>query len=320
MAAMIEVAGLAKRFGAIQAVDGISLEVKKGEVLGFLGPNGAGKSTTMKMITGFLEPDAGTARVCGFDIQKNPIEAKRHFGYMPEGAPSYQEMTPLGFFGFIAGVRGFSGQEADDRIKIASKRTQLESVMYQPIDTLSRGYKRRVGLAAALLHDPDVLILDEPTDGLDPNQKHEVRTLIQEMAPNKAIIISTHILEEVDAVCSRAIIIARGRIVADGTPGELEARSATHNTVSITATPETLAQLQEPVSALNKIMRVDIDGNRLIAVPAAGADALDDVRALVRQKGVSVQDIRLERGRLEDVFRAVTTGQSAGNQSAGGAR
>jgi ABC-2 type transport system ATP-binding protein len=320
MAAMIEVAGLAKRFGAIQAVNGISLEVKKGEVLGFLGPNGAGKSTTMKMITGFLEPDAGTARVCGFDIQQNPIEAKRHFGYMPEGAPSYHEMTPLGFLGFIAGVRGFSGQEADDRIRIASRRTQLESVMYQPIDTLSRGYKRRVGLAAALLHDPDVLILDEPTDGLDPNQKHEVRTLIQEMAPNKAIIISTHILEEVDAVCSRAIIIARGRIVADGTPAELEAQSATHNTVSITATPETLAQLIEPISMLNKVMRADIDGNRLIAVPAAGADALDDVRALVRQKGVSVQDIRLEHGRLEDVFRAVTTNKSAGGQPAGGAR
>ncbi|MFM2130765.1 MAG: hypothetical protein RL477_2311 [Pseudomonadota bacterium] len=320
MAAMIEVAGLAKRFGAIQAVDDISLAVEKGEVLGFLGPNGAGKSTTMKMITGFLEPDAGTARICGFDIREKPIEAKRHLGYMPEGAPSYHEMTPLGFLGFIAGVRGFSGQEADDRIRLAARRTQLESVMYQPIDTLSRGYKRRVGLAAALLHDPDVLILDEPTDGLDPNQKHEIRTLIQEMAPKKAIIISTHILEEVDAVCSRAIIIARGRIVADGTPAELEAKSATHNVVSVTAGMETLAQLSDAISQLNKIARVEIDGRRLIAVPAPGMDALEDVRALVRQKGVFVEDVRLERGRLEDVFRAVTTGRGAAGNTLGGTR
>jgi ABC-2 type transport system ATP-binding protein len=314
MAAMIEVEGLAKRFGAIQAVNGISLEVHKGEVLGFLGPNGAGKSTTMKMITGFLEPDAGTARVCGFDIRKNPIQAKQRFGYMPEGAPSYNEMTPLGFLGFIASVRGHSGAEADARIKKAAGRTQLERVLYQPIDTLSRGYKRRVGLAAALLDDPDVLILDEPTDGLDPNQKHEVRALIQEMSADKAIIISTHILEEVDAVCSRAIIIARGTIVADGTPEELEARSAHHNVVSVSATDETLAQLKPSVEALNGVARVDMEPRRLLAVPeaAGGADLLDGIRVLVRQKGVSVADIRLERGRLEDVFRAVTTTSAAG--------
>ncbi len=310
MSAMIEVAGLSKRFGAIQAVDGISLEVHKGEVLGFLGPNGAGKSTTMKMITGFLEPDSGTARVCGFDIGRDPIEAKKRFGYMPEGAPSYQEMTPLGFLGFIAGVRGFSGQEADAHVRKAAGRTQLESVMYQPIDTLSRGYKRRVGLAAALLHDPDVLVLDEPTDGLDPNQKHEVRALIQEMAPHKAIIISTHILEEVDAVCSRAVIIARGRIVADGTPEELVARSVLHNVVTVTAGEETLVQIKDSIAALNTVSRIEIDGRRLLAIPRDGADALDDVRVVVRQKGVSVADIRLERGRLEDVFRAVTTGNT----------
>jgi ABC-2 type transport system ATP-binding protein len=307
---MIEVAGLSKRFGPIQAVDNISLAVEKGEVLGFLGPNGAGKSTTMKMIAGFLEPDAGRASVCGFDVATHPIEAKRRFGYMPEGAPSYNEMTPLGFLRFIAGVRGYSGQEADERIKTVSRSIQLESVMYQPIDTLSRGYKRRVGLAAALLHDPEVLILDEPTDGLDPNQKHEIRTLIDEMAPSKAIIISTHILEEVDAVCSRAVIIAHGRIVADGTPAELEARSALHNVVSVTAGEETLAQILEPIAALNKVARVEIDGRRLLAIPADGADALDDVRVLVRQRGVSVTDIRLERGRLEDVFRTVTTART----------
>jgi ABC-2 type transport system ATP-binding protein len=315
---MIEVAGLSKRFGAIQAVDNISLDVEKGEVLGFLGPNGAGKSTTMKMIAGFLEPDSGHARICGLDIATHPIEAKRRFGYMPEGAPSYNEMTPLGFLRFVAGVRGYSGQEADERIKAVSRSIHLETVMYQPIDTLSRGYKRRVGLAAALLHDPEVLILDEPTDGLDPNQKHEIRTLIQEMAPHKAIIISTHILEEVDAVCSRAVIIARGRIVADGTPAELEARSAMHNVVSVTAGEETLEQIMRPIAALNKIVRVEIEGRRLLAIPADGADALDDVRVLVRQKGVSVTDIRLERGRLEDVFRTVTTARSG--TGTGGAR
>ncbi len=312
MAAMIEVEGLTKRFGAIQAVNGISLEVHKGEVLGFLGPNGAGKSTTMKMITGFLEPDAGSARVCGFDIQDNPIQAKRRFGYMPEGAPSYNEMTPISFLGFIAAIRGHSGAEADTRVQKAAARTQLERVLYQPIDTLSRGYKRRVGLAAALLDDPDVLILDEPTDGLDPNQKHEVRALIQEMSADKAIIISTHILEEVDAVCSRAIIIARGRIVADGTPEELEARSAHHNVVSVSATDETLSQLKSSIEALNGVARVDMESRRLLAVPEAGADLLDGIRVLVRQKGVSVADIRMERGRLEDVFRAVTTTSAAG--------
>jgi ABC-2 type transport system ATP-binding protein len=319
MSAMIEADGLCKRFGAIQAVNGISLEVHKGEVLGFLGPNGAGKSTTMKMITGFLEPDAGSARVCGFDIGASPIEAKRHFGYMPEGAPSYHEMTPLGFLGFIAGVRGLSGHEASEKIRIAAGRTQLEGVLYQPIDTLSRGYKRRVGLAAALLHDPDVLILDEPTDGLDPNQKHEVRGLIGEMAPHKAIIISTHILEEVDAVCSRAVIIAHGRIVADGTPGELEARSAHHNVISVTATDETLAQIRADIEGLAGVARVEVESRRLIAVPAAtDRDLLDDVRVLVRQRGVSVADIRRERGKLEDVFRAVTTTGEA-SQPQGGA-
>src|SRR5579862_2999088 len=221
---MISVRHITKHFGPILAVDDVSLAVKRGEVLGFLGPNGAGKSTTMKMITGFLAPSSGTAVVCGADITEDPLAAKRQIGYLPEGAPSYPDMTPPAFLQFVAHIRGFRGSQARERIKTAIERTALESVLAQPIDTLSRGFKRRVGLAQALLHDPPVLILDEPTDGLDPNQKHEVRALIAQMAPHKAIVISTHILEEVDAVCSRAIIIAAGRVVADETPAELQRR------------------------------------------------------------------------------------------------
>ncbi len=308
MAAMIEVEGLSKRFGGIQAVNDVSFQVERGEVLGFLGPNGAGKSTTMKMITGFLEPDAGTARLDGFDIREDPIAARRCLGYMPEGAPSYHEMTPLSFLGFIAGIRGFSGAKAEERITAAAEQTQIGSVLYQPIDTLSRGFKRRVGLAQALLHDPDILILDEPTDGLDPNQKHEVRTLIQEMAPNKAIVISTHILEEVDAVCTRAIIIARGRIVANGTPEELESRSERHMGIVITATRETCEQLIADLDALDGVAGVEMEPRGLFVRPADREhDILDPVRVLVRQRGLSVSDIRIEHGRLEDVFRDVTT-------------
>ncbi len=317
MAAMIEVEGLCKRFGSIQAVVDVSFKVERGEVLGFLGPNGAGKSTAMRMITGFLEPDSGTVRLEGVDIQDQPIASRRNLGYMPEGAPSYHEMTPLGFLGFIAGIRGFSGSEAEDRIATATQQTQLGSVLYQPIDTLSRGFKRRVGLAQALLHDPEILVLDEPTDGLDPNQKHEVRTLIQEMAPRKAIIISTHILEEVDAVCSRAIIIAHGRIVADGTPDELESRSDRHMGVSITATRETCQQLMAGINALDGVAEAELDSRGLFVKPVRGSDILDPVRVVVGQSGLSVADIRVERGRLEDVFRAVTIPSGTGPSGTG---
>jgi ABC-2 type transport system ATP-binding protein len=222
--ASIEIQGLTKRFGPFTAVDGISFRVQSGEVLGFLGPNGAGKSTTMKMVTGFLEPTAGTVRVCGHDIGKEARQAKRVLGYLPEGAPAYPDMTPESFLRFIASVRGFSGDEARRRVERAGEMVDLKGVMHQRIDTLSKGYKRRVGLAQAILHDPPVLIMDEPTDGLDPNQKHEVRQLIRGMARDKVIVLSTHILEEVQAVCTRAIIIARGRLLLDATPAELEAR------------------------------------------------------------------------------------------------
>jgi len=218
---------LVKRFGGFVAVNGISLAVRKGEVFGFLGPNGAGKSTTMRMLAGFMPPTAGTARICGADVVENPVEAKRSLGFLPEGAPTYPEMTVSGFLAFTASVRGFRGSERADRVALAMRQTQLEGVRLQPIETLSKGFKRRVGLAQALLHDPPVLVLDEPTDGLDPNQKHEVRELIRRMAPTKAIVISTHILEEVDAVCTRAIIIARGKVIVDAPPRALEVAGRT---------------------------------------------------------------------------------------------
>ena len=221
MSEAITVKSLAKSFGPINAVNGVSFSVQHGEVLGFLGPNGAGKSTTMKMITGFLEPTAGTVIVNGHDVLENPLAVKRSIGYLPEGAPAYGEMTVLSFLNFIADVRKLEGEKRKKRIEEVISLINIEGVVEQSIETLSKGYKRRVGLAQAILHDPNVLILDEPTDGLDPNQKYEVRKLIQNMAQDKAIVISTHILEEVDAVCSRAIIIAKGKLLFDGTPAEL---------------------------------------------------------------------------------------------------
>jgi ABC-2 type transport system ATP-binding protein len=219
---MIEVKNLTRHFGAKVAVDNLSFKVQPGEVLGFLGPNGAGKSTTMKMITGFLRPSSGNVWVCGFEVQENSIAAQRRLGYLPEGAPLYSDMTTAELLSFIAAVRGFSGQEKLRRIANVVERVHLESVLHQSIETLSKGFKRRVGLAQAILHDPEVLILDEPTDGLDPNQKYEVRQLIRTMAKDKVIILSTHILEEVDAVCTRAIIINDGRLLVDDTPTALQ--------------------------------------------------------------------------------------------------
>jgi ABC-2 type transport system ATP-binding protein len=222
---MIKVENLSKSFGSKTAVDGLSFEVAKGEVLGFLGPNGAGKSTTMRMITGFIPPSAGSISVCGVNVLENPIEAKRRIGYLPEAAPSYAEMPVLSFLNFTAEMRGLRGEARRAAVRRVVDLCHLDGVLGQAIETLSKGFRHRTCLAQALIHDPEVLILDEPTDGLDPNQKHEVRTLIRSMGENKAIIFSTHILEEVEAACTRAIIIDRGRIVANGTPAELKARS-----------------------------------------------------------------------------------------------
>jgi ABC-2 type transport system ATP-binding protein len=222
---MIEIQHLTKRFGPLVAVRDLSLTVGPGEVLGFLGPNGAGKSTTMKMVTGYLAPDQGSVRICGHDIVEDTLAAQKKLGYLPEGAPAYGEMTPRQFLHFIAQVRELSGEAEKEAVQRAVAGAELASVMDQPIETLSKGFRRRVGLAQAILHDPDVLVLDEPTDGLDPNQKHAVRGLIRGMAKNKTIIVSTHLLEEVDAICTRAVIIDRGRIVIDAKPAELAAKA-----------------------------------------------------------------------------------------------
>jgi ABC-2 type transport system ATP-binding protein len=303
---MIEIEHLSKTFGPITAVDDVSFQVAKGEVLGFLGPNGAGKSTTMKIVAGFLPPSGGTARVGGFDIRTQPLEVKKRLGYLPEGAPLWPDMTPQTFLEFIARVRGYRGEEAAKRIAAVVEKTQLARVRHQPIDTLSKGFKRRVGLAQALLHDPDVLILDEPTDGLDPNQKHEVRELIRGMAGDKAIIISTHILEEVEAVCSRAIIIARGRIVADESPDNLAARSRRHNGVMLaTDTPDQIRPLVETIADVAAVS-AESDG-RLFAEARDGKPIIGQISALLHEKGLQVNEIAVEHGRLDDVFREITT-------------
>lgn len=308
---MIETQSLCKRYGDFTAVDAISFSVAPGEVLGFLGPNGAGKSTSMKMLAGFLAPTSGSARICGFDIQSHPLEAKRLIGYLPEGAPSYGEMTPREFLDFIGQVRGMDGAQRRARIDDVVGRLQLESVLEQPIDTLSKGFKRRVGLAQAILHDPQVLILDEPTDGLDPNQKHEVRALIHSMARDKIIVISTHILEEVHAVCTRAVIIARGKLLADATPTELEARSRYHGAISLTC--ENPAVLREGLQRLTGVAGVEIDAQdgRMTVFPRPGAVLFDPVSDFLRAQKVAFSELQWEQGRLDEVFRQITTGSSA---------
>jgi ABC-2 type transport system ATP-binding protein len=311
MTVLIEAVGLHKRFGEIKAVDGISLKVAKGEVLGFLGPNGAGKSTTMKMITGFLEPDSGKAEICGTDVFQEPKIAKAKFGYVPEGAPSYGEMTTRAFLSFIAEIRGFRGAELKSRIDRAVERAGLQPVLYQIIDTLSKGYKRRVGLAQAILHDPPVLIMDEPTDGLDPNQKHHVRELITDMAADKAIIISTHILEEVEAVCSRAVVINKGMIVADGTAEDLLQRMHYHGAVSLKVIADRADAAIRALSSASIVARVETvgkpNGHMLLrAIPREKTMTSAEIAAVLRAQNIPVDELYVERGRLDDVFRKIT--------------
>jgi len=308
---MLEISRLSKQFGALVAVDDVSFTVPAGEVLGFLGPNGAGKSTTMKMISGFLAPTSGTAVICGHDILREPLRAKRRIGYLPEGAPAYPDMSAAEFLDFIAHIRGFRGAEARRRITHIAELINIADVMDQPIETLSKGYRRRVGVAQALLHDPAVVILDEPTDGLDPNQKHEMRGIIQRMSPDKAIIISTHLLEEVEAVCSRAIIIAEGRILADGTPMELAARSRHHNAVRVSlpaaGTQPTIAAELAALPGVASIERAsDGEGDGLWLFARDRRPIVAEVADLIRARGWTVTGIRAERGRLDDVFRTIT--------------
>lgn len=309
---MLQIEGLTKQFGAFTAVDNISFSVDRGEVLGFLGPNGAGKTTAMRMVTGFLPPTAGTVVVEGFDVSRQPIEVKRRIGYLPEGAPLYEDMTPLELLSYIADVRGISGQTKRDAIEKAASRINIERVMHQSIGTLSKGYKRRVGIAQAILHDPDILILDEPTDGLDPNQKHEVRKLINEMAENKVIVISTHLLEEVEVVCTRAIVIAAGKIVADGSPAKLEAQSSYHNAVTMRVHESQGDACKGFIDALDGVARVELIGQRdglaeFVAFPANGQIILDQVNTKLRESDIKVEEVRVERGRLDEVFRRITT-------------
>ena len=304
---MIEINNLTKIFDQFIAIDDLSFTVKEGEVLGFLGPNGAGKSTTMKLITGFLSASNGSVRIDGFDISKSPIKAKALMGYLPEGAPSYGDMTTLEFLNFVAEVRGYRGDDITRRVKHVLDEVELNSVSQQTIETLSKGFKRRVGLAQAIMHDPKVLILDEPTDGLDPNQKHHVRELIKNLARDKIVIISTHILEEVTAVCSRAIIIAQGKIVADATPAELEARSKYHQAVSVRLSEN--YDLAADLTGLAEVGDVEKDSDddmvfRILA--KEGNSIFSRVSEIAQSKHWPVTEFHVSRGQLEDVFRTVT--------------
>ncbi|HEY1899993.1 MAG TPA: ABC transporter ATP-binding protein [Steroidobacteraceae bacterium] len=305
---MIKTEALTKRYGALTAVDAVSFTAAPGEVLGFLGPNGAGKTTTMRMLAGFISATSGRASINGHDVETDSLAARRCLGYLPEGAPGYGEMTVRDFLDFIADLRKLRGA-ARARVDAVIERLQLRSVLDQTLETLSKGFRRRVGLAQAIIHDPPVLILDEPTDGLDPNQKHEVRTLINEMAGDKTVIISTHILEEVDAVCTRAIIIARGRIVADDTPQGLAARSRYHNAISLSlARPEQLAAAHAAVAALPQVAAVEVDANkaRLTVLPRGGALLLATLSELTTAQGIALKELHLESARLDDVFRTIT--------------
>ncbi len=303
---MLEAHSLNKWFDRIHAVKDVSFRVEQGEVLGFLGPNGAGKSTTMRMLTGFLTPSSGTARICGHDILAAPIEARKRIGYLPENAPVYDDMTVLGFLRFIAEARGLSGVAGTTHLRKAVELSHLDGVLNQPIDTLSKGFRQRVCLAQAILHDPPVLILDEPTDGLDPNQKHVVRTMIQSMAATKAIILSTHILEEVEAVCTRVLIIANGSLVANGTPASLKQQSEWAGAVDMTF-PENTGDLTALFKGLASCKRVEKQTQRYLLFPHAPGRLPQETTALLSAHHLSPLAFSVTEGRLDEVFRTLTT-------------
>ncbi|HCS68997.1 MAG TPA: ABC transporter ATP-binding protein [Rhodospirillaceae bacterium] len=319
---MIVLENLTKRFGDLTAVDAVSMAVRRGEVLGFLGPNGAGKSTTMKMVCGYLTPTSGTARVQGHDVVTEPMAVKAAIGYLPEGAPTYGDMRVSAFLRFIAQIRGFNGAEIGRRVDRVREMAALDEVFDRPVETLSKGFKRRVGLAQAILHDPEVLIMDEPTDGLDPNQKHQVRTLIKDMAHNKAIVISTHILEEVEAICTRAVVIAHGKLLADGTPEQLLRRDARHNAVVIKLAAGQAADIVAGLAALDQVAGVDALGDPVggtaafRARPKAGASIVLPVGDLLRSRNVTPEEMYVERGHMDEVFRKITQGDAQGGADA----
>jgi len=309
---MINVRNIKKAFGPKVAVDGVSFTVEKGEVLGFLGPNGAGKSTSMRMITGFIPPSAGTITVGGFDVVEKPIQAKRLIGYLPENAPSYADMTVHGFLSFAAELRGLDGDSRTRAVGRVVEMCFLENVLHQSVETLSKGYRHRTCFAQSIIHDPEVLVLDEPTDGLDPNQKHEVRTLIRRMGETKAIIFSTHILEEVEAVCSRAIIIDRGRVVANGTPSELKQRSEHAGAVTLKLLSGSPAAVQSSIGRCGAVERSVVISESpltLRAYPRKSASSQDLARELgevaLKEKW-TLEELHTEEGRLDEVFRGIT--------------
>lgn len=316
---MIKVENLVKTFGTKRAVDGVSFSVERGEVLGFLGPNGAGKSTSMRMITGFIPPTEGKITVGGFDMVENPIPAKRLIGYLPENAPAYADMTVYGFLTFTAELRGFSGDEKRKAVNRAVEACFLESVIHQSIDTLSKGYRHRTCFAQSIIHDPAILIMDEPTDGLDPNQKHEVRNLIKRMGEKKAIIFSTHILEEVEAACSRAIIIDRGRIVANGTPAELKQRSELAGSVSLRILGVQGEIVKTKLSQVSRakraaIIKEDASGVWMRVYPQASTkngELAAAIGELTVKESWKIEELHTEEGRLDDVFRSITLPDTA---------
>ena len=319
---MIKVRNLKKNFGQKLAVNGISFTVEKGEVLGFLGPNGAGKSTTMRMITGFIPPSAGEISVGGHDIVSDPLPAKRLIGYLPENAPSYGDMTVSGFLGFAAELRGLQGGARQRAVSRVIEMCFLESVRHQSIDTLSKGFRHRTCFAQSILHDPPVLILDEPTDGLDPNQKYEVRTLIRKMGEKKAIIFSTHILEEVEAVCSRAIIIDRGQIVANGTPSELKRRSDTAGAVTIRLAEGSASNVSQKLSRMTGVERAIILDQTAVTVRAfptssgSAGNLAREIGALAVKENWKVEELHTEEGRLDEVFRGITLPETVRKEAA----
>ncbi len=307
---MIKVTHLSKSFVQHMAVDDLSFSIEPGEVVGFLGPNGAGKSTTMKMLTGFLRPCEGQVSICGFDITKQTLKAQRLIGYLPEGAPCYGDMSVFDFLVFIAQIRGYRGKELQQRVARAIALVELEHVVEQNIETLSKGFKRRVGLAQAVLHDPKVLILDEPTDGLDPNQKHQVRKLIKSLAVDRIVIISTHILEEVSALCTRAMVISRGRLLVDETPYELQSRSRYHQAVTVLADQPLDRQLLQALPGVAGLEDNPLDGS-LTILAEPGQVIFPAVSQLIHAQGWPVRELEVERGRLDEVFRSLTRGDVA---------
>src|SRR5262245_773086 len=318
---MIEVRNLTKGFGTKLAVNDVSFNVQRGEVLGFLGPNGAGKSTTMRMLTGFIPPTEGDVVIGGFKIEENPIAVKRLVGYLPENAPSYSDMTVHGFLNFAAELRGFRGVEKARAVERAVEMCFLGSVLHQSVETLSKGFRHRTCLAQSIIHDPAVLILDEPTDGLDPNQKHEVRTLIREMGQKKAIIFSTHILEEVEAVCSRAIIIDSGRIVANGTPAELKQKSAHAGAVTVRIANSEASAVKMKLSELSSGERLTTlrESPAAVRIYPRNNSARDELAAAIGQLAArenwQIEELHTEEGRLDEVFRTITLPETGSRKS-----